>query len=291
MATTKMKSIKGRAVRITRLDDCGLPVYGPCSSIVTHGFITATFGREMITGDTYEQKNAYGELCINEKDPDLLKWANIGLELCEIDPGIMDIIAGANPVTSGANTIGATFGSDPPVGGFAFEVWTKALGPDACAGGTPKYGYWAAPFVKNGAIDGDVVIGNQALSVKFKGNGFAAVAGWGLTPYGDNPLLAAGGFPVGDAYGYVVTTVAPPAETNGCVTLVELPAKGAVQAGDVFAAEPTVVAQDATNAGRLAGLGYIVAAPGTAWATGEFFAVGAYHFNWSGSAWAAGAHA
>lgn len=66
--------------------------------------------------------------------------------------------------------------------------------------------------------------------------------------------------------------------------------KGAASPGDVFPAEPTVTAQDATNAGKLTALGY-VASPTTAWTTGQKITVGTFDFNWSGTAWAAGAHA
>ena len=66
--------------------------------------------------------------------------------------------------------------------------------------------------------------------------------------------------------------------------------KGAAAPGAVFPPEATVVAQDATNAGRLAGLGY-VANPTSNWTSGQAISVGGFLFNWSGSAWAAGAHA
>lgn len=53
---------------------------------------------------------------------------------------------------------------------------------------------------------------------------------------------------------------------------------------------PTITASDGTNAGRLAGLGF-VANPATAWTTGQKITVMGFDFNWSGAAWAAGAHA
>lgn len=74
MATKKLRSIKGRVARITRLDSCGAPVFGECSTIVTKGFITVTIAEEKEAGDEYKQKNAWGELWINDKDPDLTKW-------------------------------------------------------------------------------------------------------------------------------------------------------------------------------------------------------------------------
>lgn len=292
MANKTIKSIKGRAARITRLDECGLPVYGPCSSLVTHGFISVTISHEYQAGDDYTQKNAWGELCVNEKDPDRIKWANTAIQFCEIDPGFLDIIGGANPVTFGGSTVGATFGPSAPVGAFALEVWTKKSGVGACIGGSPEWGYFVVPFVKNGKLDGDVKVENAPLNLSLTGAGYGAPADWGLGPYLDNPLLATGGFPVGDFWGMAITSVQPPAPTDGCITLVLLPVKGAVNKGDVFPADPAVTAQDATEAGQLVGEGYIVAPVDNAnWLTGEFFTIGTYKFNWTGSAWAAGIHA
>jgi hypothetical protein len=66
--------------------------------------------------------------------------------------------------------------------------------------------------------------------------------------------------------------------------------KAVATPGSTFTGETTVTASDGTNAAKLAGLGY-VANPTTAWTTGQSITVGGFAFNWSGSAWAAGAHA
>lgn len=68
------------------------------------------------------------------------------------------------------------------------------------------------------------------------------------------------------------------------------PNKAAASPGTAFPAEATVTASDSTNAAKLAGLGY-VASPLTAWTTGQQITIGGFAFNWSSSAWAAGAHA
>jgi hypothetical protein len=60
--------------------------------------------------------------------------------------------------------------------------------------------------------------------------------------------------------------------------------------GTVYPAEATITASDAPNAAKLTGLGY-VAVPQTAWTTGQKITIGTFDFNWTGSAWAAGAHA
>jgi hypothetical protein len=66
--------------------------------------------------------------------------------------------------------------------------------------------------------------------------------------------------------------------------------RAAAANGNVFPTEPTVTAEDAPNAAKLAGLGY-VASPQTAWTGGQFITIGTFRFNWSGTAWAAGPHA
>lgn len=67
-----------------------------------------------------------------------------------------------------------------------------------------------------------------------------------------------------------------------------LPYKGAAAPGDIFAAEPTITAE--SEFAELAALGY-VAVPATAWTSGQKITIGTFNFNWSGAAWAAGAHA
>jgi len=60
--------------------------------------------------------------------------------------------------------------------------------------------------------------------------------------------------------------------------------------GNTFAADTQITASDSTNAAKLAGEGF-KAVPQTNWTTGQKITVGTYDFNWSGTAWAAGAHA
>lgn len=286
MATKKLRSIKGRVARITRLDECGAPVFGDSSVITTEGFITVTIGEEKEAGDEYKQKNAWGTLTINEKDRAITKWANVMISLTDVDPDIMDVIGGATPVENGAgDVIGFTMGPNSGVSAFAIEVWTKKAGSGNCVAGVTEWGYFVVPFVKNGQLDGEVKIENAPMSLSMKGEGYGAPAEWGVGPHGDYPMKTVAGFPVGEFWGAVVTDVQPPAATAGAATLVEPPLKSAVEPGDTFPAEPTITAEDGTRAGLLAGLGYVAAPPGTAWASGEFFSIGTFRFNWSGSAW------
>jgi hypothetical protein len=60
--------------------------------------------------------------------------------------------------------------------------------------------------------------------------------------------------------------------------------------GTTYPAETDITASDAPNAAKLSGLGYN-AVPTSAWTTGQKITIGTFDFNWSGTAWAAGAHA
>lgn len=299
MATRVLKSIKGRRMRITRLSAIGDPLNGVCGSLVTDGFIRVGIGQELEAGEEYQQKNAYGELCINDKDGDVIKYVPTTMQFCMVHPDVLDIVVGANPVflpgtsqatvsnkaltsniatittsaahgfipgqsvtialspgdavfdgvqtiatvptattftfaktnanvastaaagtatVSSPDTIGATFSPNPNPDRFALEIWTKNV--NTTDPSPTRWGYFVVPNIANGLLDGEVVVENGVLTISAKGDGFAATADWGVNPYNDNPLLQTSGFPTGDQWGYALTTVQPPAVTNGCVPLI-----------------------------------------------------------------------
>lgn len=289
MATKRLKTYKGRAIRLTRLDACGDAVYGPASSIVVWSFVKVTLAEDVEAGTVYRKKNAYGEYCLNAKDTDQVNFVKTTIEFCDVDPDVLDIIGGAQMLTAGADTVGWARTNAVNTNVFAAELWVQ--GPAvSCAGGAPSWGYVPIPMLKHGKIEGSLEFGNSPLNFSMSAEGYPSTATWGLTPYGDNPLLATAGLPVNTFYAAVETTVQPPAATDGVGAL--FGPISATQAGDVYANSrfPTITAQDVTNAGRLAALGFI-ASPLTNWVTGEFFSIGTFKFNWTGSAWAAGIHA
>lgn len=215
MATSILKSIKGKVVRLTRLDDCGNVVEGACTTVVSECFVSVTLSGEFEAGDEYIQKSAWGELCINDKDPDILKRVNVSIQFAELNPDALDIITGANPVLSGYNTIGASWGTAQNESSFALEVWTKRTGVDCTTGASQEWGYFVVPYVRNGKIDGDLAIENSALTLTVMGEGFPAPASWDESPYTPNAFVAP--FPAGDVFGMVVTDVQPPLDTEGCI--------------------------------------------------------------------------
>src|SRR5262245_1217217 len=98
MATKTLRSIKGRRMRLTALDECGAPdLSNSCGSIVTCGFVSVTWTDEVESGEEFTQKNAWGDFCIAEKDADRVKWVNVTISMCEIDPEVLVMLGGAVP--------------------------------------------------------------------------------------------------------------------------------------------------------------------------------------------------
>lgn len=222
MATSILKSIKGNVVRLTRLDECGNPVVGSCSTVVSECFVSVTLSGEYEAGDEFVQKSAWGTLCINDKDPDQLKRVNVSIMFAEINPDSLDIITGSTPVVDGGSTVGSTWGPYVQDQAFALEVWTKASGA-ACSTTTPTWGYFLVPFIKNGKLDGDITIENAVLNMSVMGEAFPTpddgegASTWGAGPYTPNPFLVS--FPVGDIFGIITTDEQPPTDTAGCVAI------------------------------------------------------------------------
>ena len=295
MATRKIKSVKGRVMRLTRLDECGNPAYGDaCGTIVTDGFISVTLSDEVEAGEEYTQKNAWGDFCIAEKDADRRKWVNVTIQMCEVDPEVLDLVGGATPVVDGqGNTIGATFGRDPNPNSFAIEVWTKKAGSSACdpGSGAAEWGYFAVPNVTNGSIDGDITIENGPLTMGLKGEGQGASEGWLDGPYDPSPFPAGATFPPDDLYGIFITTTAPPDVTDGCEALGAAPtaATGAT-AGSPGTWTPSGSTPPADSAGATSAA--VTASPATAWTTDQYVQGStsgvAGEMYWNGSAWTAG---
>lgn len=284
-----MKSIKGRVMRLTALDECGAPLYDSAlGMIVTTGFISVSWEHEVEDGTEHTSQNAWGDFEINELDAPRVKWLNLGMDMCEVDPETLVMLSGAVGNFDTDGIIGAFFDNNTNVNAFAVEVWTRATGQACSPTGDPLWGYFAAVYVRNGSISGGGTIENGPMNLELSGNGFGAapdssnpaISAWGTGPHGDAPTVNP--WPVG-AFRYIgITDVQPPAATNG--------ARAIVLATGATAGAPG--AYTPVNAGppmTIAGLSGVTASPGTAWTAGQHVVLGdgstAY---WNGTAWTAG---
>lgn len=236
MAVVCPSYYQGQVARFTRLDSCGKPVYnGNCNQVVTDGFITITISPEVDEGDEITQKKANGKLCLSISPCPQIKYYNLEMQFCEVDPSLVQLI---NPTwepvcdSQTRDVVGFDAVGDLDCStGYALELWMgTATQVDACSGegSSGQFGYLLIPWVTGGAI-GDIEVGGEAITFTFKGRSKRG-SGWGRGPHrvqldelGSPARLNK---PIGRKTDFrqFVTNVAPPDPACGCFALEQLPA-------------------------------------------------------------------
>lgn len=177
MPTQCYTTVRGKAVRVTQLDECGAVAD---LFVVSDGFISVTLTAEIESGDEFIQKNANGALCVNERSPDELKRLNVNVDWCQVDPDIISLITGFPVELDGTDAVGFRVETGQNNEKWALEVWTGLSG-DQCAEEGACFGYILVPFVA-GAQFGDIVVENAAAT--FTTTGYTeANSQWGLGPW------------------------------------------------------------------------------------------------------------
>lgn len=225
MATICWSSVRGIVWRLTRLDDCGVPVVGP-SSTVTGSFVSIAVSPQYENTDPIRVTAADGGLCVNE--PGTVNYAQTDLTiiLCNVDPDAIEIMTG-NPVVVDAatptpNRVGYRQKCGKVTARFALEVWSEKAG-QACAAGEKQYVYQVFPLLTNAQF-GDDTIENAARQVTLTASAFCN-SGWGVGPYdvvmgvGDVPGPLLTPIAADDNYDVEITTVPPPVPACGAVAL------------------------------------------------------------------------
>lgn len=188
MANQCSSMARGRAMRLTRLDACGVPVEGPDSTVVTSGFVQVVTTPVYQDAEEIQVPNANGELCIDDQADPALRWLTTAMTFCNINPVAVNILTG-DPIvfddaTPTADSVG--FRIDAAVTGtaaFALEIWTGIPGQACGVGGTEQFGYWLYPFVVQGQF-GEWTVGNAGLTLDITAR-TSAGSGWGTGPYSD----------------------------------------------------------------------------------------------------------
>lgn len=230
MATQCGSMARGRMMRLTRLDECGAPVESVCSTIVTKGFISVTDTPNYLDPEDITQPDANGDLCVDDQSDPALRWLDLDILFCKVDPDVVNFITGdplvlddtaVTPNTVGFRIDTALSGS----GNFALEVWSGVPNQTCPASGFVTYGYWLWPWVSD-ARWGEKVIQNGALTLNFTARTQAG-SGWGVGPYDirrdatvpatEEPLLTAIGPTQHEHFQW--TTLAPPTDACGCSEL------------------------------------------------------------------------
>lgn len=164
--------VRGRMMRVTRLDACGNPVEGDNSVVTSKGYTTIGYTANNDEGEEISVPNANNERCIYvPAEPSLLGY---GLEItfCNVDPDAFALLTGQRTLVN-ANGDVVGFTADTAVKAsdvrFAIEVWAGTPPGAGCDGsGGVSYGYILLPFVQGGVL-GDFTIENAEITFTVTG--------------------------------------------------------------------------------------------------------------------------
>lgn len=187
-ATKCLSFVKGRRIRVTKLDSCGRPIYGDDSQVVSKGFISVGFTANTTETDEINVTNAAGEVCVYEAAVTSLVGYGIEIQFCEVDPELFSLVTG-QPVVLGADASTVVgFDVDTKIGlensNFALELWVGSPAGDACStvGAQGSYGYLLLPFLTGGIL-GDFTVENGSVTFTLTGANTKEGNAWGTGPY------------------------------------------------------------------------------------------------------------
>jgi hypothetical protein len=214
--TKCLSLVKGRRLRVTKLDGCGRPIYGDDSQVVSKGFISVAFTANTTDSDEINVTNAAGEVCVYEAAVTSLVGYGIEIQFCNVDPELFSLVTGQPVVTAADGSTVIGFDVDTKItldnSNFALELWAGSPAGDACstAGAQGSYGYLLLPYLTGGIL-GDFTVENGSITFTLTGANTKEGNSWGVGPY---PVMLGNG---GTDEAQTVTITGTP--TGGSFTL------------------------------------------------------------------------
>lgn len=206
-------------MRITKLDECGVPVTGAASVVTSSGFISIKSSPQYEDAEDIKVKAANGVLCINDPGCPEFSWIENEITFCRVDPDMFNLLTGDPIVLNDATPTPASVGfriegGDICTTKFALEVWSDISG-QTCTLTNRQYWYHLYPF--NGyPVVGDWTIENGAVTFSLTTHTQDG-SGWGVGPHN---VINSG---VGPAPGKLLTAVGPKTHYHGQVTTLAPP--------------------------------------------------------------------
>lgn len=175
---------RASTMRLTRLDSCGVPDPGPTGQLVTNGFINVDHTPNYLDPEEITTLNANGDLCVDDQGRPQLRWLDLSIVMCRIDPDAFNIITGnplvlndaATPESVGFRINGELTGTV----NFAMELWSGVKGQACDAEGNALYGYWLLPFIVQARV-GQWSVANAALNLTMTAR-TSIGSGWDVGP-------------------------------------------------------------------------------------------------------------
>lgn len=181
MPTTCWSPIRGRAMRVTKLNACGQWTAGPKMTVVSGGFVSVQLSMQYEDGEQTRKKNANGDICLSDPGKPALAQIDAEISFCGVDPDMYNIITG-NPLVIDRNgdAVGIRVG-EKVESYWALEVWTDVSGGDCGEDGAVPYGYLLLPLLFGGRI-GDMTVEETAMDLTLSSSTKRGSL-WGAGPY------------------------------------------------------------------------------------------------------------
>lgn len=184
MASECHSVVRAPSARVTRLDACGATTNTGCDYATTESFITITLTKVYQDRQDALRLNANGDICVDKPKPPILRWYEVAIEFCNVDPELFNIVSAEPLILNDAEdpvAVGwCTLPDSASASNFALEFWVGTE-DEGCEDGEVRYGYGLLPRVTQGTI-GDVTIGNDVVTFTVTGITRAANQ-WGTGPY------------------------------------------------------------------------------------------------------------
>lgn len=191
--------VRAPAARVTRLGPCGeLPdaESDGCDFATTDSFVDITLTKVLQDRQDAFQLNANGDSCVDSPKAPFLRWYEVVITFCGVDPELFNIVSAEPLVLNDAvvpEAIGwCTLPDSPAASNFALEFWTGTE-DEGCDGDDPDFGYGVLFRVVQGMI-GDVTIQNGVVTFTVTAITRGANQ-WGVGPY--NVLINESGANIG----------------------------------------------------------------------------------------------
>ena len=185
MPTECFAQVRGKVIRVTRLDSCGNPDPGQSAVVVSKRISTVTIDEVTDSGTNIRERNFGDELCIVDDAFETAIGYSANIALCGVDPDLVSLLTGQPVVLNAAGDVAgfdAKTGIDLDGFGFALEVWSRLAGSACDATGNRKWGYTPFPFFKGGRLQG-FSFENGAVQFTIAGAQTRDGNGWGVGPY------------------------------------------------------------------------------------------------------------
>ena len=187
MASVCHSVVRAPSARVTRLGPCGeLPDEDSdgCDFATTESFVDITLTKVFQDRQDALQLNANGDICVDKPKAPILRWYEVTITFCNVDPELFNIVSAEPLILNDAASPEAvgwcTLPDSASASNFALEFWTGTE-DEGCDDDNLVYGYGLLPRIVQGVI-GDVTITNGVVNFTVTGITRAGNQ-WGVGPY------------------------------------------------------------------------------------------------------------